>query len=79
VGNNGFTDVTKVDWRAGRMTNQDEPVNSNPDLFGALDQYGAIVSLMSGVRTKFIESGWSHENAERATISLFSRVHSDNR
>jgi hypothetical protein len=43
------------------------------DIFKAMDQYAVIVSLMSGVRTKFIENGWSPENSERATISLFGR------
>lgn len=49
------------------------------EVFIALDKYGVVVSLMSGVRTKFLENGWSPEYAEKATIALFSRVASDDR
>ena len=39
--------------------------------FEALESYGEIVALMSGVRIKFIEAGWSLEHAEKATIAIF--------
>jgi hypothetical protein len=51
-----------------------KPGENDSDIFRAMDQYHVVVALMSGVRTKFIEHGWSPENAERATISLFGRV-----
>jgi hypothetical protein len=47
--------------------------------FEALESYGEIVALMSGVRQKFIEAGWSAEYAEKATLTVFSGVFGGNR
>jgi len=47
--------------------------------FEALESYGDIVALMSGVRVKFLEAGWSPEYAEQATITVFGGLFRDNR
>jgi len=47
--------------------------------FEALESYGEIVALMSGVRVKFLEAGWTVEHAEKATIAIFDGLFNGNR
>jgi hypothetical protein len=47
--------------------------------FEALESYGDIVALMSGVRVKFLEAGWTPDNAEKATIAIFAGLFNGNR
>jgi hypothetical protein len=44
---------------------------SDEKAFKALESYAELVAVMSGVRMKFVEAGWSPENAEKATITIF--------
>ena len=52
---------------------------SDDKAFKALESYAELVAVMSGVRRKFIEAGWSHEYAEKATLTVFSGVFGGNR
>lgn len=50
--------------------------DKKPDLFVALDNFSQGVALLSGVRSKFIEQGWSQQGAEMATVALLQASHS---
>lgn len=52
---------------------------TDDSILKALEAYGDVVGLMSGVRAKFIDAGWSPHNAEVAVITLFANITNANR
>lgn len=50
--------------------------NRATDAFEALESYGELVAVMTGVKNQFIEAGWSWQAAELATMDIFRRLHS---
>lgn len=48
-----------------------------PDIFNALENFTEAVAMLSGVRTQFLEQGWSQPAAEMATIALLRVMHGD--
>lgn len=49
--------------------------NRTTDAFEALESYGELVAVMTGVKNQFIEAGWSWPAAEMATLDIFRKLH----
>jgi hypothetical protein len=54
-------------------------VAKNEEILSALEAYGTVVDLFTGVKAKFIEAGWSEAGAEMAVIRLLGSVYGADR
>ncbi len=51
-------------------------MSENDNLFKTLENFSKAVSMMTGVKSQFIEQGWSWQAAEMATIALLQAMRS---
>ena len=49
-------------------------MSDKDNLFKTLENFGEAVSMLTGVKTQFIEQGWSWPAAEMATIALLQAM-----
>jgi hypothetical protein len=46
-------------------------------LLEGMEQMGQMVAMWSGIRQQFIESGWTPESAEAATLMMIQKMVED--
>ena len=59
-----------------RMLNEqpDGGTTTPPDhLFAAIESFSAAVATFTGIKQKFVDSGWNPDNAERMLIALMNK------